>query len=118
MSFRYKSSWRYRRIQRRKRRLQFRKMAEQASSSPQGLSLTSPDRIVRHHMTNRSRGGSNNSYNRLRMKQSREQLLHRYFHNLSWEDIGEVLRQIFGKSDPEECIAVIKRVSTAKGRAA
>lgn len=72
-------------------------------------------RIVRHHLTNRCMGGSDGESNRLRMKEYKEKLLHHYFGNLSWEEIGDILEKIFGFRD-ERAIEVVRRVSKLKGR--
>jgi hypothetical protein len=80
--------------------------------------MSEPIRIVRHHMTNKCRGGLDVDNNRLRMKEFKEKLLHKHFQNLSWEEIGDVLEQIFGSRRPKDCVKLIRRVSRAKGRAA
>jgi hypothetical protein len=67
-------------------------------------------------MTNRVNGGSDGNSNRLRMKEYKEKLLHYHFGNLSWEEIGDVLEKIFGSRRPEQCVAIIHRVSRMKGR--
>lgn len=73
-------------------------------------------RIVRHHMTNRSRGGSDGISNRLRMKEYREKLLHKRFGNMSWEEIASELEAIFGLRDARKCIEMMRRVSRMKHR--
>ena len=75
-------------------------------------------RINKHHMTNRCKGGKNTDNNILRMKVDRHAALHRYFRNMSWEEIGYALYSIFHEREPMKCVEVINRISRLKGRAA
>jgi hypothetical protein len=61
-------------------------------------------------------GGKNGSNNILWMKVSRHNNLHRLFGNMSWEEIHDTLKSIFGTGDPKKVIAVMERVSRMKGR--
>jgi hypothetical protein len=102
--------------------------------------------IDRHHMTNkrefkhsRSKRNWYGSWNVLMMRRSRHENLHRYFDNLSWEDIRdsiqtgkmyrrknfielneaqikEALYSIFGRIDRFECVVLMNRVARAKKR--
>ena len=74
--------------------------------------------INKHHMTNACKGGKTTESNILQMKIERHATLHRYFRNMSWEEIGDALYQIFHLRDPQKCYEVIQRISRLKGRVA
>lgn len=74
--------------------------------------------INRHHMTNKCRGGKDTSNNILMMKIDRHQKLHAMFKNMSWEEIHDTLKSIFGVGDPHKVISVMERISRLKGRVA
>lgn len=71
-----------------------------------------------HHLTNVCNGGADVESNLFLMKVDRHYLLHKYFKNMSWEEITDALKSIFGVGDPHKVIAVMERVSRMKGRAA
>lgn len=72
----------------------------------------------KHHMTNACKGGKTTPNNILIMKVERHASLHRYFRNMSWEEIGDVLYSIFHMRDPAKCYEVVQRLSRLKGRVA
>ena len=74
--------------------------------------------INRHHMTNKCRGGKDSHNNILMMKIDRHRRLHHLFGNMSWEEIHDTLKSIFGVGDPEKVVATMERVSLLKGRVA
>ena len=73
-------------------------------------------------MSARSRGFHdrlpNGGNNILRMQMERHAKLHRLFGNMSWEEIHDVLNDIFGVGEPHLVVRVMARVSRAKGRVA
>ena len=73
-------------------------------------------RINKHHMTNKCRGGKGDESNLLKIKVIRHATIHRYFGNMSWEEIGDALYEMFGLRDPNKCWELITRVSHLKGR--
>ena len=72
----------------------------------------------KHHMTNACKGGKSVGSNLLYIRADRHATIHRYFRNLSWEEIGDALYQMFGLRDPQKCYDLIQRVSRMKGRVA
>jgi hypothetical protein len=69
-----------------------------------------------HHLTNAVNGGKSIPSNLLSIKIERHATIHRYFRNMSWEEIGDALHQMFGLRDPLKCVEVINRISRLKGR--
>ena len=74
--------------------------------------------VNRHHMTNKCRGGKDNQNNILMIDIGRHRNLHKLFGNMSWEQICDTLKSIFGVGEPAKVIAVMERVARMKGRAA
>lgn len=71
-----------------------------------------------HHLTNSCKGGKTTPNNLLLIKIERHASLHRFFRNMSWEEIGDALYSIFGLRDPVKCYEVVQRISRLKGRVA
>lgn len=72
----------------------------------------------KHHMTNRSRGGKSTADNILIIDKQRHAKLHKLFGNMSWEEIHDTLKSIFGVGEPKRVISVMERISRLKGRVA
>lgn len=73
-------------------------------------------RMNKHHMTNACRGGKSTESNLLNIKIERHATIHKYFQNMSWEEIADALYQMFGMSDPLKCYEMMQRISHLKGR--
>ncbi len=55
------------------------------------ISLKRSKVFVNHHITNRRYGGKNTKSNLIRLEENREKAWHFLFHNLSFEEVAELL---------------------------
>lgn len=72
--------------------------------------------IIRHHIKNRSMGGSDAEYNRLRMKWHKEKLWHLIFENRDLDEVLPELRAVNRNHELDKVIATLERVQRAKER--